>query len=48
MWINISALAVTLLVGALWGAIDGVTLAALASLAGGAAELIWLTWRTRY
>lgn len=48
MWINVSVLAITLLVGALSGAVDGVTLAALATLAGGFAELIWLAWRARY
>lgn len=48
MWINVSVLAMTLLVGALWGTLDGVTLAALATLTGGVAELIWLTWHARY
>ncbi len=48
MWINVSVLAITLLVGALSGTLNGVTLAALATLTGGFAELIWLTWRARY
>lgn len=48
MWINISVQAVALVMGVLWGSLDGVTLAAVATLAGGVAELIWLTWRARY
>jgi Na+-driven multidrug efflux pump len=48
MWINVSFLAATLLVGALWGSMTGVMLAAVASLTGGVAELAWLSWRARY
>jgi hypothetical protein len=46
MTVNIATLSATLLLGVAALPLAGVTLAALATLAGGVAEVVWLRWKT--